>query len=47
MKEKLEKWILEKNYIIESNFMLAFYNPPFVPPMFRKNEIWVRVVKNN
>lgn len=43
MKKKLEKWILEKGYREKSNYMLAFYNPPFVPPMFRKNEIWVRV----
>ena len=45
MKKKLEEWILKTGYGIESNYMLAFYNPPFVPPMFRKNEIWVRVNK--
>ena len=43
MKNTLETWILEKDYLLLSNFMLAFYNPPFVPPMFRRNEIWVRI----
>lgn len=46
MKRKLEQWIKEKGYKRQSNYMLAFYNPPFVPPMFRKNEIWVRIARN-
>lgn len=45
MKEKLEEWIQNNGYQKESNIMLAFYNGPFTPPMFRKNEIWVRVSK--
>ena len=45
MNKKLETWILENGYKIQSNYMLAFYNPPFVLPMFRRNEIWVRVIK--
>ncbi|MDY0143087.1 MAG: heme-binding protein [Bacteroidales bacterium] len=45
MKKKLEDWILEKGYISQSNYMLAFYNAPFVPPMLRRNEIWVRIIK--
>ncbi len=39
----LESWIGEHKYLKQSNFMLAFYNPPFMPPMFRRNEIMVRV----
>ncbi len=47
MTKKLEGWIREHNYKKDSNYMRASYNPPFVPPMFRRNEIWVRVVKAN
>ncbi len=43
MMKKLEEWVLGKGYEIESNYMLAFYNAPFTPPMFRRNEIWVRI----
>lgn len=45
MKKKLETWILEKAYQIQSNYMLAFYNAPFTLPMLRRNEIWVRIIK--
>ncbi|WP_051237828.1 SOUL family heme-binding protein [Lacticigenium naphthae] len=43
MKKKLDRWIEEKGYQKQSNYMLASYNAPFVPPMFRRNEIWVRI----
>ncbi len=43
MKTKLSAWLMQKGYIIDSNYMLAFYNAPFTLPMFRRNEIMVRV----
>lgn len=43
MKKKLEHWVESKGYGIASNFILAFYNPPIVPGMFRRNEIMVRL----
>ena len=43
LKKELEAWVLEKEFIKESDFMLAFYNAPFVLPMLRRNEIWLRV----
>ena len=43
MLEKLAQWVQEKNYQPASNYMLASFNAPFVPPMFRHNEIMVRV----
>lgn len=46
-KEKLENWILKNDYQRKSNYMLAFYNPPFTPPISRKNEIWVRITWNS
>lgn len=47
MKNKLAQWIDINGYMRQSNYMLAFYNPPFTPPMFRRNEIMVRVVNSN
>lgn len=43
MIEKLKSWIGTKGYLEASNYMLAFYNPPLTPPMFRRNEIMVRI----
>lgn len=43
MKENLTGWIQEKGYQSISNFMLAFYNAPFTPAIFRHNEILVKV----
>lgn len=42
-KEKLLKWLGEKGYAVSGDFLLALYNPPFVPGPLRHNEIWVRV----
>lgn len=47
MMKKLEDWILKNNYKKESNYMLASYNAPFIPPMFRRNEIWIRVIEGD
>jgi hypothetical protein len=43
MVKKLSAWLDEKKYKAASNFMLAFYNAPFTPPMLRHNEIMVRI----
>lgn len=45
MTKKLEQWIFKNSYETQSNYMLAFYNAPFIPPMLRRNEIWVRIVE--
>ncbi|MBN2882084.1 MAG: heme-binding protein, partial [Clostridia bacterium] len=45
MRMQLSNWIVSKGYGEQSNYMLAFYNAPFTPPMFRRNEILVRVNK--
>lgn len=41
--ELLKNWIEGNNLKTISDFMLAFYNPPFVPGILRRNEILVRV----
>lgn len=46
MKDKLGKWLIGKNYTKQSDYMSASYNAPFVLPMFRRNEVWVRVKLN-
>jgi len=43
MLEKLAQWLQEKKYQRASNYMLATFNAPFVPSMFRHNEIMVRI----
>ena len=43
-KTLLKKKVNSENLKIESEFMLAAYNAPF-KPLFRKNEIWVKVSK--
>ena len=44
MLEKLTQWLQQKKYPPASNYMLASFNAPFVPSMFRHNEIMVRIV---
>jgi hypothetical protein len=36
-------WIKEKDYIPKGNVILARYNPPFIPGMFKRNEILISV----
>ncbi len=45
MKKKLDQWIISQNYTIESDSIFVTYNSPFVLPLFRKNELWVRISK--
>lgn len=44
--EKLRKWLDEKNLKTVGSFRLARYNPPFVPPPFRHNEILIDIQEN-
>lgn len=37
--EKLLAWTKAQGKIPVGNFRLARYNPPFLPPMFRRNEV--------
>ena len=40
---KLKKWLQAKNIRMLSSFRLARYNPPYMPPTFRRNEILIDV----
>lgn len=42
---RLKAYIEEKDYQIESPRLLFRYQPPFVPPIFRRNELAYKVVQ--
>jgi effector-binding domain-containing protein len=39
----LKAWLLKNNLQLISDFITAYYNPPFIPSFLRHNEIWVKV----
>lgn len=41
--KQLLAWIRKKDLIPSGPFRLARYNPPFIPPLFRRNEILIDV----
>ena len=45
--KQLLDWIREKQLKPSGNFILARYNPPFIPPLFRRNELLIDVSKTD
>lgn len=41
---KLRSWVDANNLQISGEPEYPFYNPPFLPPMFRRNEVHFRIV---
>ena len=41
--EELRAWLLRNGIVPKSNFVVALYNPPFIPGIFRRNEIIVDI----
>ena len=41
--EELRAWLEKKGYSVTSGYKMAVYNGPFVPALFRHNEILVKV----
>ena len=41
--KELETWLNENKYSKKSNFVFAQYNPPWIPGIFRKNEVLIEV----
>jgi len=41
--EELKTWLSGNNITKKSNFDVALYNPPFIPGIFRRNEIIVDI----
>lgn len=40
---RLHEWLTKKGYRASGETRVAYYNPPFVPGLFRRNEIWIPV----
>ncbi len=40
---ELKEWLSKRGVVPQSNFVIALYNPPFIPGVFRRNEIIVDV----
>jgi hypothetical protein len=41
--EELRDWLSRNGMVPKSNFVVALYNPPFIPGIFRRNEIVVDI----
>src|SRR5665647_577771 len=41
--EELREWLSRNGIVPKSNFVVALYNPPFIPGIFRRNEIIVDI----
>jgi hypothetical protein len=41
--KELETWLNENKYSKKSGFAFAQYNPPWIPSIFRKNEVFTEV----
>ena len=41
--KKLRNWLLGKPYQVTGALRLARYNPPFIPPFLRRNEILIPI----
>lgn len=39
-------WLKKKDLSLQSDLIGAFYNPPFMPPFLRRNELMVRVKRS-
>jgi hypothetical protein len=41
--EELKVWLSKNDITQKSNFVVAFYNPPYIPAIFRRNDILVEI----
>lgn len=42
-KERLGQWLAEKGLIVEGDYIIAGYNPPWVPGFLARNEVLIKV----
>ncbi len=43
--DSLLLWIKQEGYTIVGGLQLARYNPPFIPGILKRNELWYEVIK--
>jgi hypothetical protein len=41
--QELETWLNESKYSKKGSFVFAQYNPPWIPGIFRRNEVLTEV----
>ena len=46
VKSQLRKWIEENNLLEKGNPTEAFYDPPWMPGIFRRNELLIPVTQS-
>ena len=44
-KEQLEQWLQDQGMETEGDFIIAGYNPPWVPGIFARNEVMIKLKK--
>jgi effector-binding domain-containing protein len=42
-KQRLAEWLVESGYETEGDFIVAGYNPPWVPGFLARNEVMVQI----
>lgn len=45
--DKLGAWVKENGFVPEGVPLFAYYDPPWTLPMFRRNEVMVRLSSSN
>jgi len=41
--ERIDTWLKAHHWEAETGPIFAYYDPAWIPPVFRRNEVWVRV----
>ncbi len=41
--DRIGNWLQVHHWEAEASPIFAYYDPPWIPPVFRRNEVWVRV----
>jgi hypothetical protein len=44
--EELRAWTEKRQFEVEGDPMFGYYDPPWIPPFMRRNEVMLRVVSN-
>ncbi|MDX6766037.1 MAG: heme-binding protein [Candidatus Methylacidiphilales bacterium] len=42
----LQDWMIQKKLVAQSGPLFAYYDPPWIPVWFRRNEVWIRLASD-